>query len=211
MRAGPASGDDLTLRLSRLFDNEGHVRKPVAATLVAASVWWLTHATGPVRAPAFREKLTLRDGEWCIRFGANTFHVGDAVRRCRGVLIRWMAEGNGDRTPAQWQLLRESLANQVRGSVSNHKGDRYFLYGSSTRLPFGAHAVELGDFLKCLGHMLDLPELAVYVRPKPPHSGKGRVPRGPTVNCEWCGAVVLAVRIAKHKATRCPKRPAVAS
>lgn len=123
------------------------VPKEWAMRLVAASAWWLTHASGnPVRAPRHANNIYLspRHG-WSVDFGANAFLAGKAIFRCRAVIDAALDECMGGRLSSDADLAFE-LRTQITGSVSNVSSEEYNSYPTTNgRMVFGAQAIDVDD------------------------------------------------------------------
>jgi hypothetical protein len=130
----------------------------IASRFVADSTWWLTHRSGPVRARRYRYNLAGSEGSWSVRYGANTFHVAYALQRCAARLEHWLDQklaGEG----VTVEGLQESLRRDVRGSVSNFRGDLYDLYPvEGNDMKFGSISVDVADFVRCFLELTGLPE-----------------------------------------------------
>jgi hypothetical protein len=127
----------------------GSVDWATAARFVAASAWWLTHRSGPVRAPRHMHRLFGGDGDWKIEFGSNTFHVAYAIKMCASSLERWLDRRHSSEA-VTIEELREALRWDVRGAVSNYRGDMYSAYpidGNDMKL--GGQSVDVADFIRC--------------------------------------------------------------
>jgi hypothetical protein len=199
--------EDLERRLQRLCDKDGQVPRDVAVELIEDSAWWLTHVHGPVRAPKHAQRISGGPRSWSLEFGANTFEISTAVRRCCDAVRTWASSQKGAVSAGSWGSIRSQLVSVVRGCVSNYRGDEYYSYGSGDEMVFGAQAINVSDFLKTLGRLLNLTELDVYQRTLQKGSQADRTPKGPMTQCPWCASPVLVARLSKHQAERCAKRP----
>jgi len=128
---------------------DGSVDWATAARFVAASTWWLTHRSGPVRAPRNKHRLIGGDGNWKIEFGSNTFHVAYAIKECASSLERWLNRKHSGEVVTVDEL-QEALRCDVRGAVSNHRGDMYYEYSiDGNDMKLGATSVDVADFIRC--------------------------------------------------------------
>lgn len=113
---------------------------------VQDSAWWLTHPSGPVRAPKHADRIYLcpRHG-WTLEFGANSFLVGKALERSRAQVIKYFDRiclGESIRRSE----VRAAIIEVLASSVSNHIGEEYKSYPvSGSDLVFGAQGIDVND------------------------------------------------------------------
>lgn len=197
--------EGLDAQLRSLFDDDGGVRRRVAITLIEQSVWWLSHATGPVRAPRFADRIEGTPKSWHLKFGANTFHITEAVRACRRVLRDAL---NCSTASIDRHERRTRLVIEIRKCVSNYQDDYYPQYGNAEQMIFGSHAIDLPDFVDALEIMLKLPT-PIVSRPIGPEEEEidfNQYKRPNTIACPLCNAQVSPKRLVKHQKQRCPNR-----
>lgn len=118
----------------------------VAEEFIKATVWWLTHPSGPVRAPGHAKNLYNSDNGWAIDFGANTFLVDVAIARCRTSLNSFLRQVECGHT-VSLSTLREQLMKDISGAVANYDGFEYGGYYplSGTEMIFGSQAIDVRE------------------------------------------------------------------
>jgi hypothetical protein len=155
--------EDFAERLRRSKDKlqvylgESVVSRETARELIRESIWWLTHPSGPVRAPAYQHRL--RDGlyGWHLTLGANTFHVALAAKRCAKILDAWIAKELAGQQPS-FPDLRINLCRQLDRSVSNNKGGFFESYSQSySELTFGATEINTSELIRSFLWMVGFP------------------------------------------------------
>lgn len=118
----------------------------IAEEFVRASAWWLTHASGPVRAPNHADRIYKSTHGWAVDFGANTFLVGKAIERCVIMLNDHIVKSAEGRPPLLPYVKRD-LISAISGAVAKKGGSEYI--GSypivDDELVFGAQAINVGD------------------------------------------------------------------
>ncbi len=123
------------------------IPRSLAAGLIQNSAWWLTHSSGtPVRAPGHASNLKEGQRGWVIEFGANSFLVGLALKRCREEIIRNLELAENGKLPLLSDL-KLAIRRHLRSSVANFEGYEYDSYYPETngQLVFGAQAINLND------------------------------------------------------------------
>lgn len=122
------------------------IPRDLAQKFVRATAWWLTHASGPVRAPRHADRIFLssRHG-WAIEFGANSFLVGKALERSRERIHGFYDRIKAGDIPRRSEV-EKAIRAAVAGSVSNHLDEEYWQYPDHGRdLVFGAQSIDLTD------------------------------------------------------------------
>jgi hypothetical protein len=72
---------------------DGKVPLELATFFIMRTIWWHSHSSGsPVLASGHARRITGSDGDWRVKFGANSFLVGRAISRCY-VTIRQYIDG----------------------------------------------------------------------------------------------------------------------
>jgi hypothetical protein len=132
----------------------------LAARFLRAPVWWLTHSSGPVRAPAHADRMYGHQGDWKIDCGANTFLVGRAVARCYSTIQSFLSEAEQGQPWASAEL-RDRLTLKVRGAVATYNGDEYNGYYpvTNTDMVFGSTSVDVDDFVSLVLRLTEAEEL----------------------------------------------------
>lgn len=122
------------------------VQRSTAASLVKASAWWLTHASGnPVRAPGHASRIELGKRGWSIEFGANHFLIGRFVQAASRHFIEGFDLVRKGNLLNRLYFLQK-LRKDVRGCVANYNYDVYEDYVPSRgQLVFGAQAIDIDD------------------------------------------------------------------
>ena len=118
----------------------------VASRFIRATAWWLTHPSGPVRAPRHADRLVLsRRHGWMLEFGANALLVGKALERSRERVLEF--DRRLDAGESVWRSeVRRAISDAVASSVANHAGDEYDYYPRyGEELVFGAQGINLSD------------------------------------------------------------------
>jgi hypothetical protein len=134
-------------RRVRWLNGKDTVPRELADGLIRSSAWWLTHSSGrPVRAPGHAENLFESSLGWAVEFGANTFLVGLAFKRCRNEINSYLDQAATGKIPLLSDL-KAALALHIRGAVANYDGYEYEGYYPITdgRLIFGAQAIDVSE------------------------------------------------------------------
>ena len=117
------------LREVQWLKKDEDIPKELASEFIEKSTWWLDHPSGgDVRSPRHSSNVKLSDRHgWVVDFGANTFLVGIALRRCRAILIEKFTLAESGRF-LDAEQLREKLAVAISGAVANKAGNEYAGY-----------------------------------------------------------------------------------
>jgi len=148
--------ENLSKKLDAVAKN-GLVKKYTAIHFIEKSAWWLTHSAGPVRAPGDANNLEGPENMPILKFGANTFHVGEALLKCRQVLQDFLtsAQSNPNFGKKALSELMKRLVAAICGSVSAFDGRAYNQYSmKGDEMIFGAHAINVKEFIDCLFEMV---------------------------------------------------------
>ena len=132
---------------------DGQVSKATAIHFIEKSAWWITHPSGPVRAPGDAKNLQGPENKPILKFGANTFKVGEAILDCRQVIQNFLtsARSSPDFGEKALPKLRKRLVVAVCGSVSAYDERAYNQYPmEGDEMIFGAHAINVKEFTDCL-------------------------------------------------------------
>ena len=144
--------DNLLKQLDVVAKNV-QVSKATAIHFIEKSAWWLTHPAGPARAPGDAKNLQGSENKPILKFGANTFKVGEALLICRQVIQNFLtsARSSPDFGEKALPKLRKRLVIGVCGSVSAYDGQAYNQYPmEGDEMIFGAHAINVKEFIDCL-------------------------------------------------------------
>jgi len=136
---------------------DGQVSKSTAIHFIEKSAWWITHPSGPVRAPGDAKNLEGAENKPILKLGANTFKVGEAILGCRQVIQNFLKSirSSPDFGEKALPKLRKRLAVGICGSVSAFDGRAYNQYPmEGDEMIFGAHAINVTEFIDCLFEMV---------------------------------------------------------
>jgi hypothetical protein len=114
---------------------------------IRACAWWDKHPCGfPCRAPRHADNIYLSQyNGWSLDYGANTFLVGKAVKRCAKNVNSFLDEAAKGKLLNK-EKIKETLGKAIAGSVANIYGDEYDSYPiNDGQLEFGTHAIRLED------------------------------------------------------------------
>lgn len=213
--------ESILKRLEDICSLDGKVPRRVAEDVVAGSAWWESHPSGPVQAPNHASRITGTESTWRIEFGANSFLISDAVRRCCNYIRKWATAQNAQVTANSWVDLHKELSAIIRMSVSNYRGDDYFSYGEDTpgKMIFGAQAIYIDDFIRCLSTLLNKHELCAFrnedrcrYNNKPAKIDYETIVSsilsmhedGSVLGCPFCGVIIRLENLKYHVKCKCP-------
>ncbi len=139
---------------------EETIPESLARDFVRATAWWLSHPSGPVRAPKHSHNIynNLQHG-WAVDFGANKFLVGKAIERCKNEINSYI-EGITNSEHMSINTLKEKLRGHISGAVAHMNNDEYsgFYPISGSDLKFGSQSIDVDDGVKFLISRLGLDE-----------------------------------------------------
>lgn len=144
--------NELLKKIDNLTKN-GNVPKAILTTGIEKSAWWLSHPSGPVRAPRHAERLENKDQGWALEFGGNTFNVSTAFLLCMKE-IKGSLQSN--RTTPNFNKqslpkLRQKLDDAVCRSVYSSTGCRYNKYPmDQNKMIFGTQAINVKELIDYL-------------------------------------------------------------
>jgi len=130
----------------------GRVSKAMAVAFIEKSAWWLTHVSGPVRAPGYASRMEGNESSWRLTYGANTFHVTRAIVKCSKELQKFLQKNrdNPKFTEDTLTELKQCLSASVCGCVSGYGGQMYDQYRmDKDEMVFGAQAINVKEFINC--------------------------------------------------------------
>lgn len=227
-RASSSFRHELDCQLQQLCPSNGRVKQEVAEEMIKQSAWWIKPG-GRVRAPRHAERLQGDERSWSLVFGANTFNVATAVKRCCDAIRGWLDQqskpiSQNSIPPRSWVVLTDSLASAIRSSVTGSSGGEFRSYQSGNEMVFGTQAVNIVDFIKTIARLLDLDQLVIYGADalagcQPNRSPKqstrdaavsetlktarvsspGRVTKPAMTECPKCGCKLRADRLERHR------------
>jgi hypothetical protein len=128
----------------------GEIDLKLAQSFIRTSAWWHSHSSGQlVRARNYADRIYGSNGDWKVNFGANTFLVGRAIRRCfqtmREYIDNWEAGIATDPTELVYRLRRH-----VAGAVAGYNGSEmhgfYPLRGDD--MMFGTLSIDVKFFVR---------------------------------------------------------------
>ena len=137
--------------------SSGKVLKEIAERFIKNSVWWMSHPSGPVRAPGHSENIYGTEYNWKIDFGSNTFLVGNAILKCRNTLEKFIFDkGNFQPLPSLCDKLRSDISSSVE-----HQFGKYHNYplDSKENMCFGTQAISTKDFINLLFDIVPIKQL----------------------------------------------------
>lgn len=144
--------DNLLKKLDAVSKN-GLVKKSTAIHFIEKSAWWITHPSGPIRVDGDARNLEGPENMPILKYGANTFKVGEAILKCRQVIQVFL---KGIRSYPNFPEevlpnLRKQLVAAICGSVSAFDGRAYKQYPmKGDEMIFGSHAINVKNFIDCL-------------------------------------------------------------
>jgi hypothetical protein len=140
--------DEVLCNLSLMVDGD-YMPMEVADRVIRNSAYWYGHPQGPARAPKHAERLTQGDTGWELVFGANTFLVETAVRRCVRTIEKAAEAVKKTDKPINENALARDLAYAVQGAVANYQGLEYsgFYDASDGFMHFGTQAIHVPSFV----------------------------------------------------------------
>jgi hypothetical protein len=142
--------EDVIVNLDTITDGDSEYMAELAEKAIKNSAYWFDHPSGgPARAPKHADRLEYGDTGLEIEFGANTFLVEEAIRRCVAALKVAAERALEAEEPADESELRARLRLAIRGAVSNYQGEEYAGYYNATDgfMHFGAQAIHVESFL----------------------------------------------------------------
>ena len=139
--------DDVLSNVSVLVD--GEYISETAEKVIRNSAYWYGHPHGPAQAPKHADRLEYGDTGWELKFGANTFLVEEAIRRCASIIEKVAKSVLETDTPIDESKLRRELEYAVRGAVANYEGVEYAGYydASDGFMHFGTQAIHVASFV----------------------------------------------------------------
>lgn len=151
--------------LQAFLDSES-VSELVSRRLIRASAWWLTHYSGfPVRAPGDADRIEKIGKNYYVTFGRNRFVVSWAILRSIFVINAFFEKLSKGESVV-FDELRDEVSMQIRGAVATYQfGEYKRLYDVDydNRMVFGAHAIDVTDFVDELFHMFDVEKVKELV------------------------------------------------
>jgi hypothetical protein len=136
--------------LDVIADGDGDYMRELAEKAIKNSAYWYNHPSGgPARAPRHADRMDYGNTGLEIEFGANSFLVEEAIRRCLAALRAAAERALETEEPADETELRARLRLAIRGAVSNYQGEQYAGYynASDGFMHFGAQAIHVESFL----------------------------------------------------------------
>ena len=118
----------------------------VAYDFIRNSAWWLTHPSGPVRAPGHAKNIYMSQHGWTIEFGANNFLIEKAIKRCCREIHIFLLNMDQGKEVSKHEL-KKKLQLHIRGAVSNYEDDEYMSYWplEENDMKFGAQSIDIKD------------------------------------------------------------------
>ena len=136
--------------LHPLVSENPKVSLSLAQDFIKATAWWHTHSSGsPVRAPRHARRVYHSVHGWSIDFGANSFLIEKAIRRCCNEVNDFLtAMKKGKKTDIN--DLKNKIKLHIRGAVSNYDNNEYEVYYpiDGEDMMFGAQSIDINDGLQ---------------------------------------------------------------
>lgn len=124
-------------------DINGATRE-LARELIHASAWW-DHPSGRyVRAPRQADNVCNLQSGWLVAFGANSFLVGRAIKRCTLVLDEIKSRIQRQEDFSGEEVIK-MLERPISISVCNSSGSEYEYPPFIGKLRFGSQAIDVRD------------------------------------------------------------------
>ena len=168
-------GQEMTELLKQLdhLAKEGRVPGGTVIRFIEKSAWWITHPSGPVRAPGDAKNLEGPEHKPILKLGANNFKVGEAFLKCSQITENFLknARSNPDFGEKALTSLRKRLATAICSSVSAFDGRAYKQHPmEGNQMVLGAHAINVKEFIDCLFKIVPVDKL---IRQKSHKHAKG--------------------------------------
>ena len=138
--------------LNHITDGDAEYMSRAAEKAIQVSAYWYGHPHGPARAPKHAERLEYGKTGLEIEFGANTFLVEQAIRRCAAAIEKAAESVIATGDPIDEAELRRQLGFAVCGAVANFDGVEYSGYydASDGFMHFGTQAVHVASFVESI-------------------------------------------------------------
>lgn len=128
---------------------EGQVPLELAKAFIRRATWWHSHSSGSlVRARRYADRITGANGDWRVKFGANTFLVGRAISKCNKMISQYIEgfeAGSVTKPSLMVGLLRMAISDSVAGYDGVARG-RYPITGDD--MMFGTLSVDVKFFIR---------------------------------------------------------------
>lgn len=136
-----------------LFFPKGHIKEEVAKKFVEKSVWWLTHISGPTRAPkAAKYVYYSRNLGYCWTYSkdSNKYMVERAIQNCIYKFKKILANSSVEK------FSKDELINYIKvdlfNYVANCNDEQYsghFGGIDGNDIKFGSSSIDVQDFAVC--------------------------------------------------------------
>ena len=125
------------------------VPRELAIRFIEESAWsYFTRNGLPTPAPDHSHRMDGVHGDWKLKFGANTFLVGQAISRCASTIDRYLAAIKQGHDQNRDELV-EKLKFNVRGAVANQNGEYQGYYPvRGNHMMFGNQSINVNDFIQ---------------------------------------------------------------
>jgi len=132
------------------LNKEEEIPKELARQFIKNTVYWdHPKAYRYVPAPSHSDRIenNFLHG-WSIKFGANYFLVGKAIKRCRRTINNYI-ENN---TTISFDKLKDDLSKNIRGAVATGNNDEYSGYYplEDGYMKFGVQAIDVDEGIEFL-------------------------------------------------------------
>jgi hypothetical protein len=91
----------------------------LAKAFIRRATWWHSHSSGsPVRAGGFANRINGTNGDWRVKFGANSFLVGRAILQCNEMIRQYIdafEAGSTMKPSLMVGLLQTAISHSVSG------------------------------------------------------------------------------------------------
>jgi len=128
------------------------INKSVAMTIIQKTDWWLTHLSGPVRAPGQSKHVYNLSGDYFIDYGANTFAISESVSLAMNEISFFLKDFGKNSFEMSISYLKGRLIKSLTKCVKNSDFYDYKNYplDENNQLVFGAHAIDCNDFINVI-------------------------------------------------------------
>lgn len=144
----PPRNDKTSLELLDRFTTNGKVPFVIAQKFIQNSAYWHEHPSGhPVHAPRHFKRVQNGNTGWEIKFGANTFCVGMAIKECINLVRKELEKSQ--HTHLNYTILRYSMQMIISSSVANHNEELFYEYSvdDDGYMLFGTQAINADAFI----------------------------------------------------------------
>lgn len=130
--------------------SDGEVSRELAQTFIRRSAFWHSHSSGQIVSGAGHARRVYGGpADWKVDFGANSFLVGRAIKRCFRTLRQYIESWEAG-TPRKASDVVRELRRDVNGAVAGYNGSELNGYYplSGTDMMFGTTSIDVRFFVR---------------------------------------------------------------